>query len=482
MSDVIATRTFTMADQSAFAALSGDANPMHVDVVAARRTEPGEPIVHAVHAVLWALDVLCERGVLGTPPASIDARFGRFIYPDTLVSLELLERTADVLRVALSADGGQAFTLALRMTAAQARPDAPRAGKPIAAPSSPLVLDMPEMRERTGVLPSMVDDRIAPAFAKAARVFGAERVKGLGALSALVGMVVPGMHSIFSRFDVALGDTKERDGALAFEVRKVDERFRLVDVAVEGSGLRGAAYAFARRPPVEQRPLQAVAQMVRDDEFAGKRVLVVGGSRGLGAATAKIVAAGGAGVVVTYLVGEGEARSLCSEIGADRCTVVRFDARKDPASQLRALDRFDHVYYFATPQVRRQMSAWFERARFERLLEVQVLGFQRLCTYLHARAGAPTSVFYPSTTALDDAVRGAAEMRMAKAAGEALCADIGREWPSLRVTTVRLPPVLTDQTAAVKPAKLLDALDVMLPIVRALDQGTAGETGVAQRA
>lgn len=483
MSDVIATRTFSMEEQSSFAQLSGDANPMHVDPVAARRTEPGEPIVHAIHAVLWALDRLCERAIISIPPASIDARFARFIYPGTLVSLEVVEQTPDMLRVALSADGQAAFTLATRATPQPARGTPPRAGDTIAVPSSPVVLSIPQMSGRFGLLPSMVDDRLTRVFANAARVLGPQRVKGLAALSALVGMVVPGMHSIFSRFDVDLTETEASDGALAFDVRKVDDRFRIIDVAVRGSGLSGTAYAFVRKPPVEQRPFADVASAVRAGEFEGVRALVIGGSRGLGAATAKIIAAGGGRVVVTYLVGEEEARALVAEIGADRCAAIRFDARDEPAVQLSVVKTdCDQAYYFAAPQMRRQKSDWFERDRFERLLEVQVLGFYRVCEYLHARSKASIAVFYPSTSALDDAARGAAEIKMSKAAGETLCVEMGQQWSEMRIVSSRLPAALTDQTAAVKPAKLLDAVDVMLPIVRGLAPGTDAETGVPQRA
>src|SRR5579859_3690254 len=114
MGDVVATREFSMAGQESFACLSGDANPMHVDRVAARRTEPGEPIVHAVHAILWALDVLSERRIIENAPSSIDARFTRFIYPETTVSLEVVERTDEILRFALSVDGQVAFSAAVR--------------------------------------------------------------------------------------------------------------------------------------------------------------------------------------------------------------------------------------------------------------------------------------------------------------------------------------------------------------------------------
>ena len=61
----VATRRFGMADQLSFAALSGDYNPMHVDALAARRTQAGAPVVHGMHAVLWALDALAGAELIG---------------------------------------------------------------------------------------------------------------------------------------------------------------------------------------------------------------------------------------------------------------------------------------------------------------------------------------------------------------------------------------------------------------------------------
>ena len=51
------TRRFQASDQDAFARLSGDHNPLHVDPLAARRLIFGGPVVHGVHLLLWALDV-----------------------------------------------------------------------------------------------------------------------------------------------------------------------------------------------------------------------------------------------------------------------------------------------------------------------------------------------------------------------------------------------------------------------------------------
>src|SRR5271170_973339 len=53
-------RVFSPDDQIAFARLSGDYNPIHLDPVAARRLLFGQPVVHGVHALLWALDAWLE--------------------------------------------------------------------------------------------------------------------------------------------------------------------------------------------------------------------------------------------------------------------------------------------------------------------------------------------------------------------------------------------------------------------------------------
>ena len=49
-------QAFSLSDQTAFANLSGDDNPMHVDPVAARRLLFGGPVVHGIHAVCRGLD------------------------------------------------------------------------------------------------------------------------------------------------------------------------------------------------------------------------------------------------------------------------------------------------------------------------------------------------------------------------------------------------------------------------------------------
>ena len=48
-----------------------------------------------------------------------------------------------------------------------------------------------------------------------------------------------------------------------------------------------------------------------------------------------------------------------------------------------------------------------------------------------------------------------------------LCADLVKAHAGLAITAPRLPRVLTDQTASALPIRAADAVDVMLPLLRA---------------
>ena len=74
-------------------------------------------------------------------------------------------------------------------------------------------------------------------FPHAARMIGAHRVAGLGCSSALVGMLVPGLHSIFGglMLNLVAGGGSTED--LGFLVTSVDPRFRRVQMEILGGGL-----------------------------------------------------------------------------------------------------------------------------------------------------------------------------------------------------------------------------------------------------
>ncbi|HEX8217343.1 MAG TPA: hypothetical protein VF577_07750, partial [Allosphingosinicella sp.] len=277
---------------------------MHLDPVYARRTQAGAAVVHGVHAALWALDALYASR---TVPAirGLKARFDRFIYLDETVEASIVSERADQIDLELMVEGARATGIAVLLGPRRSEPKSPRR---LEQPRSDLPRDL-SLEALSSVEGSFVfakpDPAAAAAFPALARAIGGEATNSLAALSTLVGMHCPGLNSIFSKLAVDFYEQDSPDRILAFAVRKVQPLFRLATIGLDAPYLAGTVDCFVRQPPVKQPSVRDLAGSVAPDAFAGARALVVGGSRGLGELTAKLLALGGAETVVTYLVGSG---------------------------------------------------------------------------------------------------------------------------------------------------------------------------------
>lgn len=475
--EIIASRRFTSADQLAFARLSDDHNPMHLDEVAARRTQAGAPVVHGVHAVLWALDALAARGMPLARTAGLNARFVKFMYLDTDIEIANLRETGGGLAFELATEGQTAATVTVRLADERlpARIKIPAEVPTVStAASKPNTMTFTELAGLTGWL-----DPVASAaewsalFPAAGAAITGERLAALGQLSRLVGMISPGLHSIFSSFAVDFTpDAPDRRG-MGFKVVTCDSRYRIVKMEVEGGDISGKVTTFMRQPPIETPSVAALRAHLDASACAGSTSLLVGASRGLGAVTAKLLAAAGGRVIVTYARGQDDAEKLADEInaacGARSCTTRALDVRDSVAPQLASLaEPVSHLYYFATPQIFRQRAAdVFSPALFAEFSRFYVDAFWEAIAALTAEPRpAPLSVFYPSSVAVDERPPGMTEYAMAKIAGETLCADLARSSLKLSLLVSRLPRTLTDQTASLAEVKSADPVSIMLPLIR----------------
>jgi hypothetical protein len=463
---------FDDSGQRRFAGLSGDTNPMHMDALAARRTQAGAPVVHGLHAVLWALDTVARDVELGTL-ASISVSLNRFIYLDRPVEVRLARQTEAAMAIDVVCDNVAAISMLLKFGSrgAAVAQDAflgmAAAGMGCAAESTEA------LKGASGWIDPAADaGGLATAFPMLTRAIGVERVIGLALLSTLVGMACPGLHSIFTAFQAEILDGVPDRRGIGFQVRIADPRFRVVRMTVGGSGLRATVSAFVRMPPMPQPVVADLVGLVRPDEFAGQRVLVVGGSRGLGALSARLVAAGGGQVALTYARGAADAAEVAADIRAHRgvaaCAVHHLDASHDPAPGLAAIQGcFSGLLYFATPQIRRQKPAVFVPAVHEEFFQYYVRAFVSVATLLLARdPAAKLAVFWPSSIAVIDRPEDMTEYAMAKAAGEVLAADLAAADPRLHMVIDRLGRLPTDQNATVVEADFEDPVTTMLPLLR----------------
>lgn len=471
-----AGRRFDATDQRAFAELSGDFNPMHMDAVYARRTQLGIAAVHGVHATLWAMEVLARNGLLDDGVSGIKVRFLRPIPVEGDAALTGERKANGNIRFEIRIRGEVAVIgdLRARISGAPNRLTEILEGKVWPARlEAPEEVELAESGNPAGSI-EMVDRaaQAAVLFPALVAAAGADRIQALASLSHLVGMVCPGLHSIFGSIDCTFHDCAREP--LRFAPQAVDMRFRRLVQTVDAGCVQGRIECFFRPPPVDTATMQALAKLVRPGEFAELRALVIGGSRGLGATAAKLLAAGGAKVTVTYHQGAQEAAALVAEADEAGRTIraLQFDAIKDDPATLFA-DEPSHnaLYYFATPRIEPSSKGQgLVRTLLDTFLEYYAIKFEDICKNLEKNQSGKQYIFYPSTVFIDENVGEFQEYCIAKLAGETLCRAWEVSKPNLRVIMPRLPKILTDQTASVSVSAgaLADGPTTLLGVMRRL--------------
>lgn len=465
------------ADSLRFARLSGDYNPMHIDALAARRMPYGGTVVHGIHLLLKALDgAAIAWSHPGRALGDISVTFSNPVHTDETVAISaVLEPDAARLRLAGKVEGRTVFSASLEVRTADEPESAPPdrefpASAPVLSSFPPAVAD--------GAVPLALSVGLVHQLLPAVAAGAAPRwIADLLASTRIVGMQCPGMDSVYSvcRLRRRTSQPLAAD-SMQYRVVRADERFRMIRLDVEGGIFEGHLEAFYRARPVEQPSLAKIAAAVPAGSFAGQRALVVGGSRGLGEIAAKIVAAGGGEVIITYARGRAEAEQTCDEARAlgFACSARQLDLNGiEHAAQLpRWLRevRPSHVYFFASPRITRSPDRGFSNSLYQGYAAIYLQAFGALAEVLlsqHAPDDRPIRLLYPSSVFLDTGEPGFAEYCAAKAAGEALCAQLAARYAA-RASCPRLPRMRTDQTSAVRDKEMQDSLPVMLALLRDL--------------
>jgi hypothetical protein len=438
---------------------------MHVDAMAARRTVYGVPVVHGVHLLCWALDRWMEnRSTAVTALERLTVNFTRGVLLGEIVRV-VLESEQD--EFALSLQCGQSERAAIRGKLGS-RLDYPESLPPM-TPRGCQEMDYSALRGARGHLPLAYDaDAASQLFPRLSVDVPSFQLAALLATTRLVGMECPGLNSLYVSMDLSFANETSGPPELRYFVDRID-RVGRIRLAVEGPGVQGELQAFLRPAPCRQAAAAELTQLVEDGEFSGQRAVVIGGSRGLGEVTAKLLALGGADVLITYHHGKQDAAAVAADITAagGTCRVAPFDCQHPAPLALPELPT--HLYYFATPHITIDKTIPFSPERFAEYCRYYVTSFAETVLAL-AQGDSTLHVFYPSTVFLDQAPANVAEYCAAKAAGEELCRQLARRFSAWRFYAARLPRLFTDQNNGLVRQKMEASEVVLLAHLRQMKQ------------
>lgn len=446
---------FSGDDMDLFARASHDRSPLHCSPKYAHTTPFGQPVVFGVLAALSSLGRLRDRERQTIEAMDIEFRDAISVGIEYQIEIEEgAERAKLVLRdgrrtlLKLEAqfrDGSAAFvgstsaTVDLRAEAADRSSADLWPGLAISGAYDP---DQPALAA------------LMRRYRLAQKGFGSTEVAVLCMASYLVGMELPGRRALLSRLSL----TNARGGAshIEFEarVRTFDERVDLLRVEVGTSG-DGRPLGTLALESFVRRDLPRIFGFLRSDAWKGKTALVIGGSRGLGAALSQALASQGCTVFAAYRESRDRAEELVRSVAGASGEIVptRVDAsdvetcervRRRLAKEQR---RLDLLVCSAFPPLR---SLWIDVASLSRVTRYVADGTRMVCT--------PMAVFLPmlaeqagqmvliSSAAVTDPPADWPHYISAKRAIEGLVEVAAKEYKSVRFLVVRPPRLLTDLT------------------------------------
>ena len=468
-------RVFTSDDQLAFAKLSGDFNPLHLNPVLARRLLFGRQVVHGLHALFWSLNYHLESRTQPLELRTVKANFQAGIGVGQTV--RCLVTRQDEYRVAIQLETDNNSAVWIEITWSPLRQHwSGTLPKMSPDPETCRERSIEEVAAASGRVALYFNGDLAgELFPNLTRVLPPVQLAALLATTRLVGMECPGHHSIYSSLNLVFFSDSAGVPNLNYQVTDCNKRLALVLMDVEAPGVKGQVKAFLRPKPQRQPGFTDICRQVEPQEFSAQRALIVGGSRGLGEVTAKLLAAGGAEVMLTYYRGQQDAQRIVEEMvsngaNADCLMLNVLDPSPGLPSRIANRSKPMYLYYFATPFIFGAAKGKFSSQRFATFSEYYVTGFLRTVQAVAGPATGLQKVFYPSSTAIDELPLDMGEYAAAKMAGEIICDFLQKTHPGLAIHKPRLPRVATDQTVSLLPVSNQEPVPVLLNNLRYLRQ------------
>jgi hypothetical protein len=458
-SDVLLkSRKFTLNDQWNFAHFSGDTNPIHIDPIAARRTISGACIVHGINGLMWALNALVEqKGLIAN---SLKVRFIKPIFLDETVECIWNEENH---RLSLVSDGILLTVISVKMGSfTPIHSTRTKNELPLSGPKELTFYECSSLAQQPLFFRgnNLLGEELFPEFAKG---YGLATACELALTSEIVGMECPGLNSLFLSLKIEFRlDSGSND---SFQVKSSDDRYQMLWITIDAPTLYGEIEVLYRPSFRNNSAISDYKCVVAENEFRKISALILGGSRGLGAVVAKLIACGGGETIVTYNVGLDDAAKLKKEVEAfgGRCEIRQLTIANNISLPF-DISNINQLYYFATPKIFGKRSSKFDNNLFNKFSGIYVESFDQLCRAISVE-NPFASVLYPSTIAIEEPLPELIEYVAAKSKGEDLCRVLNDE-TTLTVLYPRFPRIETDQTQSLVKVPSANAVDILLPLIR----------------
>lgn len=444
-------KKFTPNLQNKFANSSLDKNLIHMDMIESRLHFSGQVIVHGMHVLIWALDEFVNKFlnlVVDYEIFDIKCKFLKPIFLNELLDLKITNNE-NIFYLIVSKNDTRLTTIRIKLKSGSIKKN---------EYSNLCYFDLLKIKEplesnknfftRTGYVDiSSIDLKFLKKYYKHfSNFFSENTIRSLQGLSSVIGMIYPGKRSLITEINLQEYKKQKNNGDyLYFKLNKQSEALGYKQILIESNSLAANVDTLDRPNPVNFNNISLYSGLVKKNSYKDHKVLIIGGSRGIGAMMAKLLAYGNAQVIITYKHCEKEARSIAKH---KNINAFLFDVKTKKINPdiINIFKNIDSVFYFASTKIFFRRTKKYHLNYKKEFDDIFVNSF-KMCLYEILRLNNNLKYcLYPSTSEINNKNSINIEYINSKILAEKVCAQMKRSYPNINIYAPRLEKIITHQT------------------------------------
>lgn len=272
------------------------------------------------------------------------------------------------------------------------------------------------------------------------------------ATTRIVGMSVPGIHSIFSELNLKFppqAHISHQSISYTFKKHHILPCFH-----IKLENIDSKIIAFIRPIPISNQTLHFLSSKYPKLDFSNQNALIIGGSKGLGNTCAKLLALGGANVLVGY-------NSTKFDEEHDKISSFHINICKTLHHVKEEIETFNptHLYYFSTPPIQATKGENLNQSILLLFIQHYIFGLDNI---LKLKLSNLRTIFIPSTIFCEELPQDFKEYVLAKQMVENFCHFLSKEY---QIISPRLPKTQTNQTLELIKHNLPSPDEILLPLL-----------------
>ena len=461
---ILNSKKFTLNDQFKFIKFSGDKNPLHFSKEYAVKSLTGKPIVHGVNILLWSLE-------------SFEKKYPNFKKTILFEKVDFLHHININEKVTCYYNKNKNHIIVKNFNAELVKIKLAHYSYTNFFINKKKILKNSNKICKNKISDFKIGMKIdypiysnykyaKELFPILSKKYGNSFVSFIANLSSLIGMYVPGKNSMLLSISFKIDNSIKKK---LIKVLRVDTRFNVIDLNVLHSNCNVLIRSIFRPEATKPKSLSYVRRIIPKTNFyRQKKILIIGGSRGLGAYMVKILSLLGSNILFTYNTCVKDGYKLLKEVTEynKKVKLIKFDVLKYDSNSILKFDP-DYVFYFATPKIFIKRSNTFDEKLLKEFSSYYSKSFKNILSKFNRKN--LKIIYYPSTIAIEESPDKYPEYVKSKLLGEKIAKKIAKQ-KKIKLIIDRLPRSSTDQTITHLKIKSQDPLELMINVIKNIYQ------------